>query len=87
MARMTLKSSYVLAFYQPWTKGNSRKEIFEDLQNLLETRTEALSKVCQKCSLRMCCLMFKMHSEYIHSVLDLVCARWREEGALEAKER
>lgn len=45
MARKTLKSSYVLGFYQIWTKENSRKEIFEDLQNLLETRAEALSKV------------------------------------------
>lgn len=49
MARKTLKSSYVLGFYQVWTKENSRKEIFEDLQNLLETRAEALSKVRRHC--------------------------------------
>lgn len=45
MARKTLKSSYILGFYQQWGEGHSRKEIFEDLQNLLETRTEALAKV------------------------------------------
>ncbi len=47
MARKTLKSSYVLGYYQHWSKGNSRKEIFEDLQNLLETRAEALSKAIE----------------------------------------
>jgi len=47
MARKTLKSSYVLGYYQRWGQGNSRKGIFEDLQNLLETRAEALSKAIE----------------------------------------
>lgn len=47
MARQTLKSSYVVGYFQVWGQGNSRKEIFEDLQNLLETRTEALSRAIE----------------------------------------
>lgn len=43
-ARNTLCSSYVFAFYQEWDSSNSTQSIFEDLQHLLESRTEALSK-------------------------------------------
>lgn len=44
-ARCTLQSSYVFAYYQEWDSANSAQNIFEDLQHLLENRTEALSKV------------------------------------------
>jgi ariadne-1 len=43
-ARRTLTASYVLGYYQVWEKGTSLKEVFEDLQHLLENRTEALSR-------------------------------------------
>lgn len=43
-ARRTLWASYVLGYYQVWEKGTSLKEVFEDLQHLLENRTEALSR-------------------------------------------
>jgi hypothetical protein len=42
-ARLTLRASYIFGFYQVWEAGTSLKEVFEDLQHLLENRTEALS--------------------------------------------
>lgn len=42
-ARNTLSSSYVFGYYQQWDPKNHAKSIFEDLQHLLENRTEALS--------------------------------------------
>lgn len=38
-ARRTLWASYVLGYYQVWEKGTSLKEVFEDLQHLLENRS------------------------------------------------
>eukprot|EP00736_Rhodelphis_marinus_P006050 Rmarinus@m.28057 len=43
-ARTWIKASYVLAYYQKWPNANS-KSLFEDLQHLLESRTEELSKL------------------------------------------
>lgn len=42
-ARNTLSSSYVFGYYQQWDPSNHAKSIFEDLQHLLENRTESLS--------------------------------------------
>eukprot|EP00052_Salpingoeca_macrocollata_P035743 m.15672 g.15672 ORF g.15672 m.15672 type:complete len:501 (+) comp8574_c0_seq1:112-1614(+) len=47
VARQMLWSSYILGFYQKWDAAGCGKEIFEDLQHLLENRTEALSKAIQ----------------------------------------
>eukprot|EP00735_Rhodelphis_limneticus_P011548 TRINITY_DN4662_c0_g1::TRINITY_DN4662_c0_g1_i1::g.19509::m.19509 TRINITY_DN4662_c0_g1::TRINITY_DN4662_c0_g1_i1::g.19509 ORF type:complete len:488 (-),score=78.94,sp/Q94981/ARI1_DROME/32.70/3e-29,IBR/PF01485.16/2.2e-06,IBR/PF01485.16/1.5e+04,IBR/PF01485.16/1.4e+03,zf-Di19/PF05605.7/1.1e+04,zf-Di19/PF05605.7/2e+03,zf-Di19/PF05605.7/0.00018,zf-Di19/PF05605.7/16,zf-XS/PF03470.9/0.14,zf-XS/PF03470.9/6.8e+02,zf-Mss51/PF13824.1/10,zf-Mss51/PF13824.1/2.5e+02 TRINITY_DN4662_c0_g1_i1:507-1970(-) len=44
LSRQRLRASYVLAYYQKWPSENS-KTIFEDLQHLSESRTEALSKL------------------------------------------
>lgn len=41
-ARNTLCSSYVFGYYKQWDPSNSAKSIFEDLQHLLENRTEQL---------------------------------------------
>eukprot|EP00039_Didymoeca_costata_P028069 m.19876 g.19876 ORF g.19876 m.19876 type:complete len:523 (+) comp6704_c0_seq1:289-1857(+) len=46
-ARRTLCSSYIFGLYQVWEKGTSLKEVFEDLQHLLESRTEALSRAIE----------------------------------------
>lgn len=46
-ARLTLCSSYVYGFYEDW-ESVGRKNIFEDLQHLLESRTEALSHAVQE---------------------------------------
>eukprot|EP00729_Bicosta_minor_P013681 gene13681-6887_t len=44
-ARRTLWASYVLGYYQVWEKGTSLKEVFEDLQHLLENRTAIMSNM------------------------------------------
>jgi hypothetical protein len=46
-ARITLCSSYVFGFYEVW-ESVGRRNIFEDLQHLLESRTEALSHAVQE---------------------------------------
>jgi len=43
-ARQTLSASYVFGFYQKWDLNTSANNIFEDLQHLLESRTESLSR-------------------------------------------
>eukprot|EP00041_Stephanoeca_diplocostata_P033193 m.1091494 g.1091494 ORF g.1091494 m.1091494 type:complete len:492 (-) comp24288_c0_seq6:4833-6308(-) len=42
-ARQTLCSSYVFGYFQIWDESTCAKNIFEDLQHLLESRTEALA--------------------------------------------
>jgi len=48
MARQTLCSSYIFGLYMEWEAGTSLKEVFEDLQHLLESRTEQLSHIIEK---------------------------------------
>eukprot|EP00045_Choanoeca_perplexa_P009580 m.92679 g.92679 ORF g.92679 m.92679 type:complete len:519 (-) comp14955_c0_seq1:1336-2892(-) len=43
-ARSALRASYILAFYNKWPKHTHAEAIFQDLQHMLESRTEALSK-------------------------------------------
>lgn len=51
-ARRSLCSSYIFGLYQEWDPSTSLKEVFEDLQHLLENRTEKLSHQIEKSLVR-----------------------------------
>jgi ariadne-1 len=47
MVREMFWSFYIFAYFNQWEAGTYGREIFEDLQNLLENRTELLSKTME----------------------------------------
>merc|ERR1712146_713772 len=46
-ARLALQASYVFALYKVWAADDLQQHIFEDLQHMLESRTENLSIILE----------------------------------------